>query len=354
MSKFLRECYDSLVPYTPGEQLNDKKYIKLNTNESPYPPSPRVREVLNGELIDNLKLYSDPELKVLKKAIAEHFNVTSENVFCGNGSDDVIAFSIMAFCGNGGELCCPDITYSFYPVYCDLFGVKLIQKPLKDDFIIDINDYIGINKNIIIANPNAPTGLVLTVDEIEKIVASNPDNVVIIDEAYVDFCNETCVGLLKKYKNLIVTQTFSKSRSLAGLRLGFALASEELIEDLEKIKYSFNPYNINTLTVTAGAAAIADIDYYRDCNQKTVAIREKTKEMLADCGFECLDSQSNFIFAKHNKIPAEQLYLKLKERGVLIRYFNKPKISDYVRITVGDEQQMATLVETVSQIAKEF
>ncbi|MBQ8783180.1 MAG: histidinol-phosphate transaminase [Clostridia bacterium] len=354
MSKFLRECYSSLVPYTPGEQLNDKKYIKLNTNESPYPPSPRVKEALSGEVIDNLKLYSDPELKVLKNAIAQHFDVESKNVFCGNGSDDVIAFSIMAFCGNGGELCCPDITYSFYPVYCDLFGVNLIQKPLKDDFTVDVNDYIGINKNIIIANPNAPTGLVLTVDEIEKIVASNPDNVVIIDEAYVDFCAETCVGLLEKYKNLIVTQTFSKSRSLAGLRLGFALASEELIEDLEKIKYSFNPYNINTLSVMAGAAAIADADYYRECNQKTVAIREKTKAMLIDCGFECLDSQSNFIFAKHNKIPAEQLYLSLKENGVLIRYFNKPRISDYVRITVGDDWQMEKLVELVSQIAKEF
>ncbi len=354
MSKFLRECYDSLVPYTPGEQLNDKKYIKLNTNESPYPPSPKVKDVLSGEVIDNLKLYSDPELKVLKDAIADHFDLKRENVFCGNGSDDVIAFSIMAFCGNGGELCCPDITYSFYPVYCDLFKANLIQKPLKDDFTIDVNDYIGINKNIIIANPNAPTGLVLSVNEIEKIVASNPDNIVIIDEAYVDFCSETCVGLLKKYNNLIVTQTFSKSRSLAGLRLGFALASEEIIADLEKIKYSFNPYNINTLGVTAGAAAIDDDDYYRECNRKTVAIREKTKLMLKDCGFECLDSQSNFIFAKHNKIPAEQLYLKLKEQGILIRYFNKPRISEYVRITVGDDWQMELFVSAVSLIAKEF
>ncbi len=354
MSRFLRDSFSSLVPYTPGEQLNDKKYIKLNTNESPYPPSPKVKEVLNGELIDNLKLYSDPELKVLKSAVAQHFGVESENVFCGNGSDDVIAFSIMAFCGNGGELCCPDITYSFYPVYCDLFGVNLIQKPLKDDFTVDINDYIGINKNIIIANPNAPTGLVLSVSDIEKIVSSNPDNVVIIDEAYVDFCNESCVGLLSEYKNLIVTQTFSKSRSLAGLRLGFALGDKELIADLEKMKFSFNPYNINTLTVTAGAAAIKDIDYYKNCNQKTIEIREQTKKALSDIGFNCLDSQSNFIFAKHDKIPAEQLYLKLKENGVLIRYFNKPRISDYVRITVGDDEQMSRLVELIAIISKEF
>lgn len=354
MSRFMRECYSSLVPYTPGEQLNDKKYIKLNTNESPYPPSPKVKQALNGDVIDNLKLYSDPELKLLKGAIAEHFGLKSENVFCGNGSDDVIAFSIMAFCGNGGELCCPDITYSFYPVYCDLFDVNLVTKPLKDDFTVDVKDYIGINKNIIIANPNAPTGLVLTVEEIEKIVESNPDNVVIIDEAYVDFCCESCVELLDKYNNLIVTQTFSKSRSLAGLRLGFALAGKELIEDLEKIKYSFNPYNVNTLSVIAGATAIADIEYYRECNRKTIEIREKTKLMLKDCGFECLDSQSNFIFAKHNKIPADELYSKLKDNGILIRYFNKPRISDYVRITVGDDYQMQTLVDVISQLAKGY
>ncbi len=354
MSKFLRDSFQSLVPYTPGEQLNDKKYIKLNTNESPYPPSPKVKEVITGELIDNLKLYSDPELKLLKGAIARHFSLESENVFCGNGSDDVIAFSIMAFCGNGGELCCPDITYSFYPVYCDLFGVKLIQKPLKDDFTIDVNDYIGINKNIIIANPNAPTGLALSVDDVEKIVSSNPDNVVIIDEAYVDFSDVTSVGLLSEYKNLIVTQTFSKSRSLAGLRLGFALGDKELIEDLEKIKYSFNPYNINTLSVTAGAAAIEDDAYYRECNKKTVKIREKTKTALADMGFTCLDSQSNFVFAKPCNISARELYLRLKDNGVLIRYFNKPRISEYVRITIGDENQMERMLEIISQIIKEL
>lgn len=354
MSRFLRDSFQSLVPYTPGEQLNDKKYIKLNTNESPYPPSPKVKEAISDEVIDNLKLYSDPELKVLKGAIADHFSLKSENVFCGNGSDDVIAFSIMAFCGNGGELCCPDITYSFYPVYCDLFGVRLIENPLCDDFTINVDDYVGINKNIIIANPNAPTGLALSVEDVEKIVSSNPDNVVIIDEAYVDFSEVSCVGLLGKYKNLIVTQTFSKSRSLAGLRLGFALGDEELIADLEKIKYSFNPYNINTLSLLAGAAAIKDDEYYRECNRKTVEIREKTKKMLSECGFECLDSQSNFIFAKPKGISAQELYLRLKENGVLIRYFNKPRISDYVRITVGDEQQMEKLVEIISLIIKEL
>ncbi len=354
MSKFLRECYSSLVPYTPGEQLNDKKYIKLNTNESPYPPSPKVLEAISDDVINNLKLYSDPELKLLKDAVASHFSLKRENVFCGNGSDDVIAFSIKAFCGNGGELCCPDITYSFYPVYCDLFNVKLITKPLKEDFSIDVNDYIGINKNIIIANPNAPTGLALSVSDVEKIVASNPDNIVIIDEAYVDFSNVSCVSLLGKYKNLIVTQTFSKSRSLAGLRLGYALADKEIIDDLEKLKFSFNPYNVNTLSVVAGAAAIGDIEYYKSCNQKTVEIREETKKALTEIGFTCLDSQSNFIFAKHNKIPAKSLYESLKEKGVLIRYFNKPRISDYVRITIGSNEQMEKMIQLIKEIAKEF
>lgn len=353
MSRFLRESYSSLEPYTPGEQLNDKKYIKLNTNESPYPPSPEVKKVLSQPLIDSLNLYSDPELKELKDSIAKHFSLEQKNVFCANGSDDVIAFSIMAFCSNGGELCCPDITYSFYPVYCSLFKVNLFQKPLREDFTIDINDYIAINKNIIIANPNAPTGLCLGVDEVEKIVASNPNNVVIIDEAYIDFCTQSSVPLLKKYKNLLITQTFSKSRSLAGLRLGFALGDEELIKDLEKMRFSFNPYNVNTLTIKAGSAAIKDDKYYKSCNQKTIEIRESSKELLSNAGFECLDTKSNFIFAKHKKISAEQLYISLKEQGVLVRYFNKPKISEYLRITVGTQEQMQKLAMLVNKIAKE-
>ncbi len=354
MSKFIRPCYSSLVPYTPGEQLNDKKYIKLNTNESPYPPSPKVLEALSEDVVNNLKLYSDPELKLLKDAVADCFSLKRENVFCGNGSDDVIAFSIMAFCGNGGELCCPDITYSFYPVYCDLFNVKLITKPLRDDFTINVNDYVGINKNIIIANPNAPTGLALSVEDVEKIVASNPNNIVIIDEAYVDFSDVTCVSLLGKYKNLIVTQTFSKSRSLAGLRLGYALADKDIIDDLEKIKFSFNPYNVNTLSVVAGAAAIKDMGYYKRCNAQTVEIREKTKLDLINCGFYCLDSKANFIFARHSKIPAKFLYEGLKDKGVLIRYFNKPRISDYVRITVGSQEQMDKMLEYINQVSKEL
>lgn len=353
MSKFLRDFYAPLEPYTPGEQLNDKKYIKLNTNESPFPPSPEVKRALSESAVNSLNLYSDPELKVLKDTVAEHFSLKRDNVFCGNGSDDVIAFAIMAFCSHGGELCCPDITYSFYPVYCQLFGVNLTTIPLREDFTVNPDDYVGIGKNIIIANPNAPTGLALSVDDVEKIVSSNPDNVVIIDEAYVDFSSVTSVPLLKKYDNLLVTQTFSKSRSLAGLRLGFALGNSELIADLEKLKYSFNPYNVNTLSILAGSAALKDEPYYKDCIAKIVDTREKSKQLLSQVGFECLDSQSNFIFAKHNKIAAKQLYLLLKERGILVRYFNKPRISDYLRITVGTPEQMQTLAETVKEIAKE-
>lgn len=350
MSRFLRETYQSLSPYTPGEQLNDKKYIKLNTNESPFPPSPRVKAAIDNSVIDALNLYSDPEIKQLKAAIGKFYSRKTDEVFVGNGSDDVIAFAIMAFCGNGGELCCPNISYSFYPVYADIFKVDLTEISLNSDFTINVNDYIGINKNIIIANPNAPTGLCISVDEVEKIVKSNPDNVVIIDEAYMDFCKESCVELLDKYENLIVTQTFSKSRSLAGLRVGYAMASKQIIADMEKMKYSFNPYNMNTLSITAASAAIEDKEYYDKCNDEIIRVREETKLRLKELGFECLDSRSNFIFATNKKISAEKLYLLLKQRGVLIRYFDKPLINNYVRITIGSSEQMEKALSIMKDI----
>ncbi len=349
MSRFLSKNYDTLVPYVPGEQVN-VKVIKLNTNESPFPPSPKVREVLSDEVINKLNLYSDPELKELCNAIAEQFDVTPDMVFCGNGSDDVLAFAIMGFCGRGGKLCCPEISYGFYPVYADIFGVELEQIPLKDDFSIDANDYIGKNKNIVIANPNAPTGLTLTFDEVEKIVASNPDNVVIMDEAYMAFCGESCMELVKKYNNLLVTRTFSKSHSLAGLRVGFGIGSKELIADLNKLKFSFNPYNINTLSVKAAAAAIADNEYYNDKIAQIVETREKVTAQLCELGFTCTNSKSNFIFASTDKMPACEIAAKLREKGILIRYFNKPKIDNYLRITVGSAEDMQTLVDTVKEI----
>lgn len=351
MSRFLSKNYDTLVPYTPGEQVN-VKVIKLNTNESPFPPSPKVKEVLSEEVIDKLNLYSDPELKELRNAIAKEFGVTADMVFCGNGSDDVLAFAIMGFCGRGGKLCCPEISYGFYPVYADIFGVDLEQIPLKDDFSIDVNDYIGKGKNIVIANPNAPTGLALSFEDVEKIVASNPDNIVIMDEAYMAFCGESCMELVNKYENLLVTRTFSKSHSLAGLRVGFGIGSKEIIDDLNKLKYSFNPYNINTLSIKAAAAAIADNEYYDDKIAKIVATREKTMAQLREMGFICTESKANFIFASSDKIAASDLASELRKRGILIRYFNKAKIDNYLRITVGTDEEMQTLVNAIKEIIK--
>lgn len=352
MSMFLSDNYKSLVPYTPGEQVNEK-VIKLNTNESPFPPSPKVKEVLSEAAIDRLNLYSDPELKELRNAIAKEFGVTADMVFCGNGSDDVLAFAIMGFCGAGGKLCCPEISYGFYPVYADLFGVELEQIPLKDDFSIDANDYINKDKNIVIANPNAPTGLTLSFDEVEAIVSSNPDNLVIMDEAYMAFCGESCMELVNKYSNLLVVRTFSKSHSLAGLRVGFGIASKEIIEDLNKLKYSFNPYNINTLSIKAAAAAIADNEYYNDKIAQIVETRELVKAQLKELGFNCTDSKANFVFASSDKIPAADLAAELRKKGILIRYFNKAKIDNYLRITIGSAEDMQTMINAIKEIMEE-
>ena len=349
MSRFLADDYIKLVPYTPGEQVN-VKVIKLNTNESPFPPSPKVKEVLSEEVVDNLNRYSDPELKELTTAIAKQFDVTPDMVFCGNGSDDVLAFAIMGFCGKGGKLCCPEISYGFYPVYADIFGVELEQIPLKDDFSIDVNDYVGKGKNIVIANPNAPTGLALSYADVEKIVSSNPDNLVIMDEAYMAFCGDSCMELVKRYPNLLVTRTFSKSHSLAGLRVGFGIAQKEIIEDLNKLKFSFNPYNLNTLSIKAAAAAIADNEYYDDKIAKIVETRNKTQKKLEELGFKCTDSKSNFIFAATDKMPAAKIYEELRKRNILIRYFNKAKIDNYLRITVGSDEDMQTLVDSIKEI----
>ncbi len=351
MSKFLSKNYETLVPYVPGEQVNEK-VIKLNTNESPFSPSPRVKEVLSEKVIDRLNLYSDPELKELRSAIAEQFGVTPDMVFCGNGSDDVLAFAIMGFCGRGGKLCCPEISYGFYPVYADIFGVELEQIPLKDDFSIDVKDYIGKGKNIVIANPNAPTGLLIELEDVEKIVTSNPDNLVIIDEAYIAFGGESCMSLVKKYGNLLVTRTFSKSHSLAGLRVGFGIGSKEIIDDLNKLKYSFNPYNLNTLSIKAAAAAIADNDYYNANIAKIIENREKTTAQLKELGFKCTLSKANFIFASHCKIPAAVLAAELRKKKILVRYFSKAKIDNYLRITVGSAEEMQALVDALKEITE--
>ena len=349
MSRFLNDKYSSLEAYTPGEQPRDMKYIKLNTNESPFPPSKAVVDAVSAEEVEKLRLYPDPECKELKEAIASLYGVERENVFLSNGSDDILNFTFMAFFDKKGVVF-PEISYGFYKVYADLYALDYKQVALCEDFSINAEDYVNTGRNVVIANPNAPTGMTISVDEIERIVASNRDAVVLIDEAYVDFGGESCIPLTRKYDNLIVCCTYSKSRSLAGARLGFAIANKELIEDLEKIKYSTNPYNINRLTMLAGIAAIKDNDYYMNNCRIIEENREFTANELRKLGFEVLDSKANFIFAKSDEIGGEELYLKLKARGILVRHFTKERIKEYNRITIGTMDEMKAFVSAVADI----
>lgn len=352
MSRFLSNKYSSLTPYTPGEQPQERKYLKLNTNESPFPPSPLAQR-LARDAAGDCQLYSDPECRALVNTAAESFGVEKENLLFTNGSDEILNFAFMAFCDSEHPAVFPNITYGFYPVFAELNNIPYEEIPLKDDFSIDINDYIGINKTIFIANPNAPTGIALSKADIEKIVASNPDNVVVVDEAYVDFGAESSVSLTKKYDNVLVCQTFSKSRSLAGARLGFGIGSKALINDLNTIKYSTNPYNINRMTMAAGIGALCDEEYFEKNCLKIAENREQTVRELQKLGFWVTDSKANFIFAKSDKIGGKDLYLSLKEKGVLIRHFETPLLKDYNRITVGSKEQMEGFIKTVWEILEE-
>ena len=352
MSRFFSSKYSRLKAYTPGEQPRERKYVKLNTNESPYPPSPGVIRVVAEEAA-RLNLYSDPEAALLTEKCAEILGVKPCEVLMTNGSDEILNFAFMAFSDSEHPIVFPDITYGFYPVFAELSGIPYEKIPLCEDFTINVEDYIGIGKNIVIANPNAPTGIALSLSDIERILASNPDNVVIIDEAYVDFGAQSAISLLSKYKNLLVTGTFSKSRSLAGARLGFGVANEELIRDLNTIKYSTNPYNVNRMTMVAGYQALVDNDYYMSNCRRVMEAREYTRGELIKMGFDVTPSSANFLFAKSEKIGGEELYLELKSRGVLVRHFNDEKIKDYNRITVGTKAEMDTFLLAVSEILKE-
>ncbi len=353
MSRFLSERFCELNPYTPGEQPRDQKYVKLNTNESPYPPSPKVLGAINGEEVKKLNLYPDPTAKALTEALADYYGVESKNVVVSNGSDDILYFAFMAFCDSENGAVFPEISYGFYEVFAHLCGIKFKKIPLMNDFSICPEDYFRVGKMVVIANPNAPTGLALTLEQVESIVRENRDNVVLIDEAYVDFGGESAVALTKKYDNLIVVGTYSKSRSMAGARLGFAIAGEELISDLNLIKFSTNPYDINRLTQLAGVAALEDDKYYKKCNAETVKIREYTKEELKRRGFEMTDSKANFIFVRSDKIKGWDYYFSLKKAGVLVRHFSGDKIKDYVRITIGTKEQMDTLLRATDKILSE-
>ncbi len=353
MSRFLKKCYASMEAYVPGEQPKDCEYIKLNTNESPFPPSKSVIDAVNSREVENLRLYSDPTGSVLKEKIAKLYDVNSENVYLANGSDDILNFSFMAFSGEEKQAVFPEISYGFYKVFARLYGIATEQIPLKEDFSVDYKDYLYKDKFIVIANPNAPTGLTLTKLQIEEILKTNRNNVVLIDEAYVDFGAESVVPLTKKYDNLLVCQTFSKSRCMAGARLGFAIGNKELIEDLELIKYSTNPYNINRLTLVAGAAAIDENDYYMDKCKEIIKNREYTASELSKLGFTLTDSAANFLFAQCDWIDGEALYKKLKEKGILVRHFSAEKIKNYNRITIGTLKQMKSLIDAVKEIKEE-
>lgn len=352
MSRYINEKLSTLDAYVPGEQPKDAEYIKLNTNESPYPPHPSVYEAVRKQA-GFLNLYSDPESKELTEKVAENYNLEYENLLMTNGSDEILAFAFAAYGGGRKRFVFPSVTYGFYPVFAGLFGVKYEEKPPREDFSINADDYCGVNANVVIANPNAPTGLTLSIGEIEKIAATNKRYVVIIDEAYVDFGGESALGLINKYGNLLVTRTFSKSFSLAGGRLGFGAGSRELIADLKKVKYSFNPYNVNRMTAAAGVAAMDNWDYYANNCLKIAGIRDKYKRKFRELGFFVTDSKANFLFVSHEKISGEELYSRLREKGILIRHFDKNPIENFNRITVGLEEQMEILYKETEKIIRE-
>lgn len=350
MSRFLSKRLEGLEAYTPGEQPQDKKYIKLNTNESPFPPSPEVIKAINTAEVSALNLYPDPKTSSAKKAVSEHYKIDEDEIILGNGSDEILAFSFFAFCDKETGVCFPDISYGFYEVYADLYNFKKEIIPLDDDFRVVPEDYFNRNKTIFIANPNAPTGLTLSLDDIERILQHNQKNVVVIDEAYVDFGGESAVGLIHKYDNLLVVQTFSKSRNLAGARLGMAIGNKELISDLNRIKFSFNPYNINRLSLLCAEASMKDTQYFKKCAEEIIRVREFLTAELREAGFTVIDSKTNFVFVKSEKISGKDLYLGLKEKGILVRHWESERIKDYVRITIGTQEQILTLIKALKSL----
>lgn len=353
MSEFWNNRVKRLSPYVPGEQPQDRSYIKLNTNENPYPPSPMVFAALVDTVSSALRLYPDPNAQQLKNALAEHFALQNHQVFVGNGSDEVLAFCFQAFFGEQGPLLFPDISYSFYRVYCGLFDVPYQEIPLTDAFDIDVSSYPQKNGGIILPNPNAPTGKALPLNDIIKLLENHPKSVVVIDEAYVDFGAESAVTLIDSYPNLLVVQTFSKSRSLAGLRSGFALGHPHLIEALERIKNSFNSYPLDRFALTGSVAAIKDHTYFQAICDQIIASRQKTQAALEKLGFEVLDSAANFLFARHPVHAAQTLYQQLKSQGILVRYFKQPRIDNFLRITIGTDSEMDSLISCLNTLLNE-
>ncbi|MBP1558992.1 MAG: histidinol-phosphate transaminase [Oscillospiraceae bacterium] len=339
-----------VVPYTPGEQPKDSGIIKLNTNENPYPPSSRVKTVI--ESFDNAKmrLYPDTNSTVLVDALAKRYNVKPSQVFVGVGSDDVISMAFMTFFNSDKTVLFPDVTYSFYDVWADVYRIPYAVRPLDNDFRINPDDYICENGGIIFPNPNAPTGVFESLDMIEKIIKANPDSVVIIDEAYIDFGGESCIPLVDKYENLLVVQTFSKSRSMAGMRIGFAVGNEKLIKFMNDVKFSINSYTMNPLSQICGAEAVYDEEYFKETTGIIIETREYSKKRLSELGFSFPDSMSNFIFASHNSIDAGFIFEELKKRKIFVRYWNKPRINNHLRITIGTREEMEKLFSALEEI----
>ncbi|MFP4660739.1 MAG: histidinol-phosphate transaminase [Halanaerobiales bacterium] len=343
-----------LVPYVPGEQPKDRKYIKLNTNENPYPPSPKVLEAIRGTKLEDLKLYPEPECSDLRDKLAEYYDLKKEQIFVGNGSDEVLAFSFMAFFDPGQVILYPQITYSFYPVYCNLFNIDYQLVELNDDFSIKMNNFKRDNGGIIFANPNAPTGICLELQEIQDILeynlANNPESLVIVDEAYIDFGGESAIKLIDDYPNLLVIHTLSKSRALAGMRIGFAFGKKELIDGLNRVKNSINSYTVDTLAQLAAISAFKDQEYFLESRKKIIATRKRVTDELRELGFTVLPSKTNFIFISHFEYYAEDLFGELREEGILVRYFKQERIDNFLRVSIGTDQEMDTFLEKIRVI----
>ncbi|MCX8044182.1 MAG: histidinol-phosphate transaminase [Desulfobacterota bacterium] len=350
MSRYWSQITKRIKPYVPGEQPRDRTYIKLNTNENPYPPSPRVIEAIISEAGEVLRRYPDPQCTALRQTVAQYYGLEVEQVFCGNGSDELLAFSFLAFFNPGTPILFPDITYSFYPVYCTLYHLDYELVPLDTSFQVPVEKFFEVNGGIVLANPNAPTGSCLPVSSLRDILEHNLGSVVIIDEAYIDFGGETARPLLKDFPNLLIIQTLSKSRSLAGLRVGFALGHQELIEGLRRVKDSFNSYTLDRLALAGGIAALEDDAYYRDTITKVIATRERIASALKDAGFFVVPSQANFLFLTHPAAQAADLYQQLRDRGVLVRHFNLPRIDNYLRVSIGTDEEMDIFLGCITEL----
>lgn len=349
MGKFLSTRFQGKDGYHLGERSKSRSIIKLNSNESPFPPSPEVLASITKGLLGEQNYYSDPKSRLLTEAIAEYYGVDVSEVFADSGSDVVLSYCMLAF-GSGRGFCFPDVTYAFYKTFSEFFDIPYTEVPVKTDFSISAEDYFNCGRHVLLANPNAPSGLVLGVDEIERIVESDPERLVIIDEAYVDYQNESCIPLIRRHKNLVVVQTMSKSRNLAGARIGFAVSAAENIEDLATMKAAFNPDSINSISEAMGCAAMKDSRYMRESVEKIVFTREKTREELERRGFEVLKSHTNFLFFKPPYLSAEEFYKRLKEKGVLVRHYTQPRISAYVRMTIGSDEQMQEVLSRIDSV----